>query len=200
MVSDDLCKVSENQAEESEMKPACIGASRVGLSPGVTSLLVVGLLEIAGCGFYLEGTRALPESVAATYLETERPYTAFYDSLRDALRARGTRIVDSRQEAGAVLRIIEDSTGERILSVSARNIPREYEIFYSVTFSLESAGTSLIPPESLVATRSYTYDETQVLGKAAEEEVLRQSLAEDLARQVLRRMEGERRTEPASQT
>jgi LPS-assembly lipoprotein len=76
-----------------------------------------------------------------------------------------------------------------VLSVSARNTPREYEIFYAVTFALQAGTESLIEPEQLVVTRSYTYDETQVLGKAREERLLRRSLADDLARRVLRRIE-----------
>ena len=41
-----------------------------------------------------------------------------------------------------------------------------------------------------MATRSYSYDPTQVLGMSAEEQVLREALAEDLARRVLRRIAG----------
>ena len=158
------------------------------------------ILAIGGCGFQLEGSGRLPVAVASTYLDTQKPYTEFYDSLRDALEARGTELVNSRQEARAILRILEDSSGQRILSVSARNTPREYEIFYTITFSLEAEGTSLIETESLVVTRSYTYDDTQVLGRSAEEQVLRQSLAQDLARQVLRLMEIRRTTVPSSQS
>jgi LPS-assembly lipoprotein len=102
---------------------------------------------------------------------------------------RGSQVVDSAAQAGAVLKIVEDSTGQRVLSVSARNIPREFEIFYQVTFSLSVDGESMIEPESLIVTRSYTYDETQVLAKAREELDLRRSLADDLARQVIRRIE-----------
>jgi LPS-assembly lipoprotein len=76
-----------------------------------------------------------------------------------------------------------------VLSVSARNIPREYEIFYTVTFSLAADGAALIEPVSLVARRSYTFDETQVLAKDREERILRRALADDLARQVVRRIE-----------
>ena len=76
-----------------------------------------------------------------------------------------------------------------MLSVSARNIPREYEIYYAVTVSLRAGGTSIMDPETIVVTRAYTYDETQVLGKSAEERLLRDALAQDLARQVLRRIE-----------
>jgi outer membrane lipopolysaccharide assembly protein LptE/RlpB len=62
-------------------------------------------------------------------------------------------------------------------------------VFYSVTFSLKVAGKNVVDHETLVVTRSYTFDETQVLAKAAEEEVLRRALAEDLARRVMRRIE-----------
>jgi LPS-assembly lipoprotein len=114
------------------------------------------------------------------------------------LRERGASVVSTEQEAGAILRILEDNAGQRILSVSARNVPREYEVYYLVTFSLEADGRALIEPESLVLTRSYTYDETEVLGKSAEETELRQSLAADLARQVVRRIAADRNVVPTT--
>ena len=127
--------------------------------------------------------------MATTYLHTSEPNSEFFSSLREALRVRGLQVVNTPQQAGAQLIITEDSSGQRVLSVSARNTPREFEVFYSVTFSLQSGTERLIEPESLVVTRSYTYDETQVLGKSQEERVLRRALATDLARQVVRRIE-----------
>jgi len=132
----------------------------------------------------------LPEVVATTYLESPQRYTEFHARLTDALTARGVELAESRAGAGAVLRIVEDTAGQRVLSVSARNTPQEYEVFYAVGFSLEAGGTSLIDNEFPVATRSYSYDSTQVLGMSAEEQVLREALAEDLVRRVLRRIEG----------
>jgi LPS-assembly lipoprotein len=151
--------------------------------------LAFALASLAGCGFRLEGSGRLPPQMSKTYVQTTVPSTVFYTRLRDALRLRGLEIVMSPEEAGATLTISEDQTGQRVLSVSARNIPREYEIFYTVTFSVRTDDGALIEPESLVATRSYTYDETQVLGKAQEERILRRALAEDLARQIVRRIE-----------
>jgi LPS-assembly lipoprotein len=138
--------------------------------------------------------------MARTYVDSGQPHSEFSSQLTSALRLRGAEIVSSPQQADAVLRITEDSSGQRVLSVSARNIPREYEIFYAVTFSLQVQGDPVIEPESLVATRSYTYDETQVLGKSAEESMLRRSLAEDLARRVVRRIEAVRSTGSAPRT
>ena len=144
---------------------------------------------LAACGFRLEGSGALPVAMDRTFLDAAAPNSDFANSLRAALRLRGKNLVNSLQDAEAVLVISEDDTGQRVLSVSARNIPREYEIYYAVTVSLRSGAQQLMSSESLVATRTYTYDETQVLGKSAEEQILRRSLADDLARQVLRRLE-----------
>ena len=186
-------------------RPGVLGVARMifiircGIKRRSLGLLVVLCAPLGGCGFQLQGSiGALPAVTGQTYLETEDPYTDFYASLRDALRDRGAAVVEARQGATAVLRILEDDSGQRILSVSARNVPREYEVFYVVTFSLEANGSELLPPQSMLVTRSYTYDETQVLGKGAEENELRLSLARDLAVRVLRRISAEQQTVPAS--
>src|SRR5690606_9587574 len=93
------------------------------------------------------------------------------------------------QDATSVLKILEDTSDERVMSVTARNVPREYEIYYAVTFALDAAGKPLIEPESMVATRVYAWNENELLGKTAEERILRRALAEDLALRVLRRIE-----------
>ncbi|MBN1237449.1 MAG: hypothetical protein JXB36_03055 [Gammaproteobacteria bacterium] len=159
--------------------------------------IVLGAALLGGCGFHLEGLDALPREMARTYLETADRNSEFFASLREALRLRGTEIVESPEEASSVLRIIQDVTDQRVMSVTARNVPREYEIFYAVTFSLEADARELVEPQSLVATRVYAWNENQVLGKAAEERILRQSLADDLARRVLRRIEASRRNPAA---
>lgn len=151
--------------------------------------IAVAAAAVAGCGFHLQGTGSMPGQMTRTYLRTADPTSEFLYSLREALRLRGLEVVETPEQAGAEVVISEDSSGERVLSVSARNIPREYEVFYAVTFAVESDDTQLLEPESLIVTRSYTYDETQVLGKREEERVLRRALAEDLARRVVRRIE-----------
>lgn len=144
---------------------------------------------LCSCGFQLQGGGALPAALERTYLVGAEPYSEFLSSLTDTLRLRGAEVVENESEASSVLRIVEDFTGQRVLSVTARNVPREYEVFYQVTFSLLVGNERMIEPESLVATRSYTYDETQVLAKSREEQELRRALADDLARRVVRRIE-----------
>ena len=146
-------------------------------------------LAVAGCGFHLQGAGTLPPAMARTYVDTDRPHSVFLESLIEVLRQRGAELLPAPAEGAAVLDISSDETGQRVLSVSARNIPREYEVYYAVTFSLRVGAESLINNESFVVTRAYTYDETEVLAKAAEEEILREALAADLARRVMQRIQ-----------
>jgi LPS-assembly lipoprotein len=153
------------------------------------ALVLGALLVLAGCGFHLQGAGSLPAAMGKTYVVSPRAHSDLVETLTDTLRQRGAEVLREPDEGAAVLDIAADDTGQRVLSVSARNIPREYEVYYTVTFSLRLGGENVIDHETLVVTRSYTFDETQVLAKAAEEEILRRALAEDLARRVVRRIE-----------
>jgi LPS-assembly lipoprotein len=165
------------------MKPSSLGKPHrlVGLAL---------LMALGGCGFHLQGSGSLPPVLSKTYVASAAPHSDFVSSVTEALRLRGATIVGKEEPGAAQLNVTADDTGQRVLSVSALNIPREYEVYYSITFSLQVGGQKLIEGETLVVTRSYTYDETQVLAKASEEEVLRRALADDLARRVVRRIEG----------
>ena len=81
--------------------------------------------------------------------------------------------------------IISDITGQRVLSVSARNVPREFEVFYTVMYDLKTEKESLLDPRSQTLTRDYTWDETQVLGKEKEEQLMREAIVDDLVRTIL---------------
>jgi len=100
----------------------------------------------------------------------------------------GVEVVDSPGDASAIFSILGDNTAQRVLSVSARNVPTEFEVFYSVFYSVEAGEEPIMEPQSLTLTRDYTYDETLVLGKAKEEELLREAIVDDLVRIILKQL------------
>lgn len=166
--------------------------------PSSMPLLALLLACCAGCGFRLASPASGAGAVGAIYLETPQPNSEFGYSLRDALRIRGVTVVTTREEARMVVRILEDTTGQRILSVSARNVPREYEVFYLVSFVIEMDQLPTPEAEQLVAVRNYTFDETERLGKSAEEEALRRTLAAELTVRMIRRIETTAGGEPGA--
>jgi LPS-assembly lipoprotein len=145
-------------------------------------------LSLGACGWRLQGRERLSQTMNVIYVDAGDRYTDFNRALRDRLRASGAKITERSTDATAVVRIIKDQSGQRVLSVSARNTPEEYEVFYAVEYSVTSGGAELIPPQPLEVTRDYSYDTTAVLAKQREQAILRQALAQDLAALVLRRL------------
>jgi LPS-assembly lipoprotein len=146
------------------------------------------LLALVACGFHLQGRQPLPDAFAHTYIDTRDEQTDFVQDLRKALLASGVKVIRTQGAAGASIQVHDDELTERVLSVSARNIPTEYELTYKVRFSVTSAGNSLIDNEEISATRDFSFDETQLLAKEREQEILREALARDLVALVMRRL------------
>jgi LPS-assembly lipoprotein len=142
-------------------------------------------LLLASCGFQLRGAAGVPLEMSHTYIETADRHSLFYRALREELRAAGVSIVESPVDATAIFSIESDVTGQRVLSVSARNVPREFEVYYTVFYSVKTEDNVLMTTRSQTLTRDYTWNETLVLGKEKEEQLLRAAIANDLVRIIL---------------
>lgn len=147
------------------------------------------MLLAAGCGFQLRGELTMPPEMSRTYIATDDSHSLFYRKLRLQLMESGVELVDAEAEATARFAITYDETDQRVLSVSARNVPTEYEVYYTIQYAVDTGSTSLIAPQTLTLTRDYTYDSTLVLGKAREEQLLREAIVEDLVRIVLKQID-----------
>ena len=123
-----------------------------------------------------------------TYIDPVERNTMFHRELERQLRAAGVDVVDSANDATAILRILTDRTGQRVLSVSARNVPTEFEVYYTVAYSLVSGEDVLLEPQDVTFVRDYTWDETLVLGKAHEEDTMREAIVDDLVRTLLKQV------------
>ena len=123
-----------------------------------------------------------------TFLSAADRHSQFYRRLRSALQEAGVVLVDDPGDATAMLTISFDETSQRVLSVSARNVPTEYEVYYTIEYTLDAGAKNLLETQVLTLTRDYTYDPTLVLGKAKEESLLRDAIVDDLVRIVLKQI------------
>jgi LPS-assembly lipoprotein len=123
-----------------------------------------------------------------TYISASDGYSLFLREFKSRLQASGVELTDSATDATATFTISFDETSQRVLSVSARNVPTEYEVFYTISYSLDAGAETLLPQQTLTLTRNYTYDSTLVLGKAHEEELLREAIVKDLVRVVMKQI------------
>ena len=143
-------------------------------------------LMLAACGYQLQRYNQLPAEMQLTYLQAGDHHSLFYRQLRRALDDGGITLTDGPGQATATLVIRNDDTGQRLVTISAQNQPLEFEVFYEVSFLVRSKDRELLPMQDISVMRDYTYDQTIVLGKRQEEEILREALVRDLVRRVLR--------------
>jgi len=137
----------------------------------------------------LQGAFTAPAEMERTYIAAQDDRSLFYRGLREALQSADVRLVDDPTEATATFTISYDQTDQRVLSVSTRNVPTEYEVYYTIEYALDAGATNLLEPQVLNLTRDYTFDSTLVLGKAHEQELLRDAIVEDLVRIVMKQIE-----------
>lgn len=153
------------------------------------ALAASAALALAACGFHLEGSAALPPSIALVRIETSDTESDFYFGLRKALMHAGTRIDESgHDDAATVIHVLNDVITQRILTVSALNVPTEYQLSYQLKFSVTSQGRDLIPAETHTLVRDYNFSESELLAKQRETRILSEALAHDLVTVVMRRL------------
>jgi LPS-assembly lipoprotein len=148
----------------------------------------LGFALLGGCGFHLQGDVKMPEHLHTVFIATSDLLSPFATQLRDALEQNGLAIAPRSKGADAVVRVAKENYGRRVLSVSARNTPAEYEVFYVVEYSIDRNGSEAVPNQHLELTRNFSFDESLLLAKEHEEEIIRDAMAQDLARLVLRKV------------
>ena len=145
-------------------------------------------LAVSGCGFHLQGHTPLPEVVRTPYVQAVDKQSEFIVSLRRAMLNSGAHPVQQKDKASVVVQIIKDDVVRRTLSVSAQNQPDEYELTYTVRFTVTQGDKELLPPTDISNVRSFAFSEQLLLAKNHEEMILRQDMAHDLADMVMRRL------------
>ena len=145
-------------------------------------------LALTACGWRLRGDAQLPPAIMPVRIEAVDEYSDFFREFRRALLAAGATLADEGERAGAVVRIRGDASGENVLSVSSRNTPEEYLVYYNIEYGVQFDGREAIALQPLGLTATYSYDPQAVLAKERERRGIQEALARELAVQVLRRL------------
>jgi LPS-assembly lipoprotein len=149
-------------------------------------LAALASLLLAACGFQLRGTASLPfetiyvpNATSGIALEIKRSIQAGSE----------TRVVDDAKSAAALLQFNEETRRKEILSLTAAGRVNEYRLFYRVGFRVsDGKGSDFLPPVAIQLYRDMTYDDSLVLAKEAEEQLLFRDMQQDMVQQILRRI------------
>jgi LPS-assembly lipoprotein len=142
---------------------------------------------LAGCGFHLRGQAGMPFDTL--YLDAANPNTPFTRELRRNLEANKVKLVNTAEQADVVLNIVSETPDKQILSLGGSGRVNEFKLFYRVSMrAYDLKQQDWIPAEEIVMYRDYSYDDTKVLAKEAEETLLYQSMRTDMVQQIVRRL------------
>ena len=143
---------------------------------------------MSACGFHLVHPDPLPGILARPYLSLKDPYTDFSREFEHQLKGAGATLQVVRANSTASIEVTQDLVEQRTLSVSALNIPTEYELTYTVTFAVRGPDKELLAPQTLSLSKDYSFEENVLLAKEHEADILRQQMARDLVSIAMRRL------------
>ena len=161
------------------------------------SALVLLAVLLSACGFHLREEVRLPAGMQRLSLEGADSLSPLGRDLRKALTRSGAQVVEGG-ERSAKLRIAANQFHTDVLSVGGNARANEYTIRYHVEFDVVSAtGTSLLPVQTIELSRDFTFDASQALGIAAEQDLLTDELQREMVQAILRKLEALGRETPS---
>ena len=150
--------------------------------------LLAAALLLAGCGFKLRGAVELPEDIRT--VQVMAPPELRNDILT-LLDSGGVGVSASGANADARITVTGERFSRRVLSVDpTTGKEREFELAYALDFGVTArGGQTVIENGSVNLLRDYVFDPEAVIGTGREEELLREEMRRDAARQLMRKVE-----------
>ena len=152
--------------------------------------VLVVTLGVGGCGFALKQPVETPfKSIYGNFTDQ----TPFGQALRKTILAPGNvdLITDPRRmdQAQVILEVLHEQKDKIILGRTAAGTVNAYQLRLMIAFKLRTQdGTELIPETEIALFRDISFNETIVLSKEAEEQLLYRNMQTDIAEQMMRRV------------
>ena len=142
---------------------------------------------ISGCGFALRGNVNLPDTLDSVLVTgSDREMAGL---LEDSLESSGASIVDSEDDASAVLDLIESKFTRDVRTTDSNGRATAYTLRYKVNYDVrKSNGEEIQTNQSISQSRVLQYDPLQELQSEEEAEFLREEMQEEVVLQILRRL------------
>jgi LPS-assembly lipoprotein len=148
-------------------------------------------MVLAGCGFRMRGSADLP--FQTLYVPNADTGIAL-DLKRNVQAGTQARVVDDAKQAEAILTFSEETRAKEILSLTGQGRVREFQLRYRVSFRVHDAkGADYVPQSTILLTRDITFNDSDVLAKESEEQLLFRDMQSDMVQQIMRRLASSRK-------
>lgn len=149
---------------------------------------------LSACGFQLRGSVTVP--FETLYIPNATTGIAL-DLKRNIEAGTNAKIVADPKTADAILELTGENRERIILSLSGTGRVSEYRLRYSVRYRVhDGKGYEYVPSSLVQLFRDMTYDDSQILAKEGEEQLLFRDMQNDMVQQVLRRLAAVEKPKP----
>jgi LPS-assembly lipoprotein len=155
------------------------------------ALVALLLVALAGCGFRLRGTAEVP--FETLYVPNATTGIAL-DLKRNIQAGTNAKVIDDPAKADAVMQFTEEARQKEVLSLTGTGRVREFQLRYRVGFRVhDGKGNDFVPANTIQLTRDVTFNDTEILAKEQEEQILFRDMQTDMVQQILRRLAAAKR-------
>ena len=154
------------------------------------ALALTAALALSACGFQLRGANGSAGLPFKTIYIGVAETSPLGTELRRYIRASGdSSVVTDPKEADAIIEVLNEAKEKSALTLNTQGRIREYSLFYRLRFRVkDNKERELLAPTEIVLKRDISFNESQVIAKEKEEEMLYRDMQSDLVQQILRRL------------
>jgi len=164
-------------------------------------IFVAGLLLCTqACGFHLRGVQMLPSWLSPLAIIQDHVSPHWGALLKRRLQLAHIDVANNPSRAVYWLTLHNEDIQKHIMSVSSSGSPRQYQLNYRISFTLQTAkGNDVIPLTPILVTRMLTINNDRILGSQDEEDKIIDDMRYDAAIQILYRLSATASPKPQKQ-
>jgi LPS-assembly lipoprotein len=152
-------------------------------------ILLLPVLALAGCGFHLRGSAALPPGMQRVHL-TVGGGGDFQRKLARALLASNVTLEDKPGPGIAELHVPAQNFNVQSLTINGAAQVTEFAVRLHVVFTAtNSEGKVIVPDQAIDLQREFSYDASQPVGTQSQMEQIQGSLIDDAIQALLFRLQ-----------
>ena len=150
------------------------------------SVILALALLLSACGYHLRGALELPAGMKNVYLEGGSPQ--LQEQFNSLMKLSSVPLASSPEAAGIIVRIFNEDSQRRVLSLNSAGVANDFELGYSFDYELaDSKNMVLMARQPMEIKREYYNDHLAVLAKGNEEDLIRNEMYQQAVRSIVNR-------------
>lgn len=149
--------------------------------------LILSFLLLTACGYHLRGDIELPQGLESIYLESASGM--LQQEMKNAFKSSTVKVTDSAANAGVIIKVAGENMATQVMSLNTAGRANQFQLIYQLTFSIyEPSGKLLLADQKVNVKRQYFNDQTAVLGKSNEENMIRTEMYQQAVNSIISRV------------